>query len=254
MSKCPECNSQKTWKDGLRYVQGKLVQRYLCRSCGYRFSENHYKEYQTTRGRQICVTQTKGTKNLVRAKQENDALRESNTKGQIVNFAWHLKKLGRAEATITTYSKYLGIINKYGDLNDSEAMKGAIANHFKDRNTKRLVCCAYDAFTKFTGNQWIKPTYKPEHRRVFIPTEQELQTVINTGWKTNMIFSMFLYETGARKNEVERLEWPDLDTERNKVTVKASKNGTSRTIKISKHLMELLFSLPKTEDTVFKKL
>jgi integrase len=65
---------------------------------------------------------------------------------------------------------------------------------------------------------------------------------------------MFLYETGARKNEAERLEWTDLDYERNKATIKSSKNGTSRTIKISKQLMDLLFSLPKKEITVFPKL
>jgi len=39
--KCPECGSLKSWKDGLRYACGKEepVQRYLCRSCGYRFSQ-----------------------------------------------------------------------------------------------------------------------------------------------------------------------------------------------------------------------
>jgi len=37
---CPECGSAKVWKDGLRYLSdGATVQRYLCRSCGYRFSE-----------------------------------------------------------------------------------------------------------------------------------------------------------------------------------------------------------------------
>lgn len=36
--KCPECGSLKTWKDGLRYTKQGEVQRWLCRSCGYRFS------------------------------------------------------------------------------------------------------------------------------------------------------------------------------------------------------------------------
>jgi len=39
--KCPQCGSEKTWKDGLRYLNGgRRVQRYLCRSCGFRFSES----------------------------------------------------------------------------------------------------------------------------------------------------------------------------------------------------------------------
>ena len=37
---CPECSSSKTWKDGLRYTRDGEVQRYICRSCGSRFSES----------------------------------------------------------------------------------------------------------------------------------------------------------------------------------------------------------------------
>jgi len=36
---CPECRSSKMWKDGLRKTWHGLVQRYLCRVCGFRFSE-----------------------------------------------------------------------------------------------------------------------------------------------------------------------------------------------------------------------
>lgn len=40
---CPQCNSKRVWKDGLRYARcssGDQVQRYLCRDCGFRFSES----------------------------------------------------------------------------------------------------------------------------------------------------------------------------------------------------------------------
>ena len=58
-----------------------------------------------------------------------------------------------------------------------------------------------------------------------------------------------------RKNEAERLEWTDLDPERNNVTVKASKKCNSRIIGISKDLMDLLLSMPKMENSprVFNK-
>jgi len=40
MIKCPQCTSRRVWKAGLRYLStGKTLQRYLCRNCGYRFSE-----------------------------------------------------------------------------------------------------------------------------------------------------------------------------------------------------------------------
>lgn len=41
---CPECGSERLYKDGLRYrANGKPVQRWLCRNCGYRFSESNVK-------------------------------------------------------------------------------------------------------------------------------------------------------------------------------------------------------------------
>ncbi|MBM4401254.1 MAG: hypothetical protein FJ045_04810, partial [Crenarchaeota archaeon] len=38
--KCPECGGSKLYRDGMRYLSsGEAVQRWLCRDCGYRFSE-----------------------------------------------------------------------------------------------------------------------------------------------------------------------------------------------------------------------
>jgi len=38
--RCPECGSKRLWKDGLRYLaDGSAIQRFLCRTCGYRFSQ-----------------------------------------------------------------------------------------------------------------------------------------------------------------------------------------------------------------------
>ena len=253
MPSCPQCNSEKIWKDGLRYVQGNPIQRYQCCNCGYRFSENHFKECQTIIDCQICVFDKK-MKNLTRAEKEI-ALQKHNgkTKSNLINFSWHLKKLGRSEETIKTYTNYVKNIGKLGNLNDPEAVKGVIATHYKDKNSQRMACWSYDAYLKFRGGKWEKPNYKPEHKQVFIPTERELQLAINTGHKENFVFVKFLYETGARVNEAQRLEWTDLDPERNNVTIKASKNGDARTLGISKDLMDLLFSLPKTEkkETVF---
>jgi len=39
MPSCPECGGRRVWKDGIRYLSKGQVQRFLCRSCGYRFSE-----------------------------------------------------------------------------------------------------------------------------------------------------------------------------------------------------------------------
>ena len=43
---CPECGSAKVWRDGIRETSLGPVQRYLCRSCGYRFSHPNSKQTQ----------------------------------------------------------------------------------------------------------------------------------------------------------------------------------------------------------------
>jgi len=52
---CPECNSDRIFKDGLRYLNdGSTLRRFLCRECGYRFSDgNSNKSYQTKVNRQV---------------------------------------------------------------------------------------------------------------------------------------------------------------------------------------------------------
>lgn len=36
---CPECASNRVWKDGVRQTKHGRIQRWLCRSCGHRFSD-----------------------------------------------------------------------------------------------------------------------------------------------------------------------------------------------------------------------
>ena len=257
---CPECGSARIWKAGLRSTNFGEVQRYLCRDCGYRFSDpefsrkNHIRVNEQSVSCQICVTHTKGTKNLVKVEPRTEAaLRESNTKGQIISFAWHLTKLGRKETTINTYTKYVKNLSKHGNLNDAESIKLVIATKLKDTNTKRSATFAYAAFLKYLGITWEKPQYRREYKKVFIPTDEELQTAINSGNKTSVTFSKLIYETGARKNEAERLEWTDIDRERSKITIKASKNGNPRLITVSKQLIEILYNLQNTGKLVFPK-
>jgi len=40
---CPLCGSKSVWRDGLRYTAQGPIQRFLCRFCGYRFSESKVK-------------------------------------------------------------------------------------------------------------------------------------------------------------------------------------------------------------------
>ena len=249
---CPECGSSKVWKAGLRYSTFGEIQRYICRDCGFRFSDpgfsrkNDLNEDKQSVSRQICVLDEKA-KNLVRAKK-NEALQgnKTDTKSDLINFMLYMKKLGRRETTIRTYASYVKTLSKDADLNDPEAIKLVIATKFKDINTKRSATNSYDLYLKFKGGIWKKPDYKREHKQVFIPTEEELKIAINYGQKSTVAFCSLIYETGARVNEAERLEWVDIDRERSIIAIKASKNGNPRLVPVTKGLIELLCSLKKT--------
>lgn len=55
--RCPSCRSNRIWKDGIRKIRDGFVQRYVCRDCGYRFSESSALSMQLDNngGRQVCA-------------------------------------------------------------------------------------------------------------------------------------------------------------------------------------------------------
>ena len=125
--KCPQCNSQKLWRDGLRYKNNEQpIQRWLCRDCALRFSNPyrslsersehvstlHTKSSYTHRAlpfhRLVCVTEAEGTKNLAEettVKSEAEArqpttITNTTIKGKIIEYSFHLQKQGYAPETI----------------------------------------------------------------------------------------------------------------------------------------------------------
>jgi len=107
---------------------------------------------------------------------------------------------------IITYTNAIQSLARFCNLFNPEEVKGIIATKYKTTATQHLIVYAYNAYVNFVGKTWIKPTYKPEHKQVFIPNESELQMTINTGNTTSIFFCKFLYETGARCNDAERFE------------------------------------------------
>jgi integrase/transposase-like protein len=65
---CPQCGSAKLWRDGLRYTGFGQVQRFVCRNCGYRFSDP---ESQQLRKKHIW-TQIEGPRTVARTQTQRD--------------------------------------------------------------------------------------------------------------------------------------------------------------------------------------
>ncbi|MDH5690602.1 MAG: tyrosine-type recombinase/integrase [Candidatus Bathyarchaeota archaeon] len=281
-SSCPECGSPRIWKDGLRCTRNGEIQRYICRECGYRFSETHWNgsdEFEHAQrvhreplnthpglfsNCQICVSEPKGAKNLAEVESRIEKRAAGATthelatiKGKIVEFAWNLKREGYSKPTIFNFSYLLRNLVKNGaNLAVPESIKDIIAHQESwSLNTKRLMVAAYNCFAKMNGITWNPPKYKPTGKLPFIPLESEIDALIaSTGNKMGCLLQL-LKETGMRIGEALALRWIDVDLERYVVLVNnPEKSGNPRALKISGKLVTMINKLPKTNEKLFGKM
>ena len=278
---CPECGSKKIWRDGLRYLDGDTIQRWLCRNCGYRFSEKKSQNlssnplktlkkplkkllnssYNVNNECQVCEALTRGTKNLTEVysrtmKWTAGATEQisADVKGRILEFCWQLKKDGLSERTIESYSERLKALWKKGArLSEPESVKEVIALQKNwNKSTKYIAVQAYNKFAKLNGIRWEPPKYRPSRKKPFIPLEKELDSLIACCGKKTSTLLQLLKETGMRIGEALRLEWIDVDFERNAVTINhPEKNGESRQIRVSNKLLAMLNRLKRKNNKVY---
>ena len=255
---CPECGSRKVWKDGLRYLtNGKPIQRFLCRNCGYRFSSGHNNS-KTNRKRITVDAHGNRRRVLMEVQKEMEkwaagATLDSNVKGKILEFAWWLKKQNRSEHTIKNYSEMLKLLMKHGaNLLDPENVKEVLAKLNKSAEWKYHVICAYNAFLRMLGLTWEKPACKRQRKIPFIPLERELDDLIAGSGKKTAAFLQLLKETGMRAGEALRLKWTDIDFERQVIILNdPEKGGNPRIFKISSKLIGMLNALPRKHERIF---
>jgi integrase/rubredoxin len=270
--KCPECGSTRLYKDGLRYLSdGTTVQRWLCRNCGYRFSEK--KPLQKNQNwqintpstflskRQVCELLTRASKNLttVETRQET-AQREGaqqsrvDVEGEILRYLVWLKNQAYSHHTIRSRASLLGsLTKKKADLNDPESVKEAIANANNwSETTKLLATTAYDSFLKWQGKTWIPPRYKQTQKLPFIPIEEELNALIAVCGKKVATMLQILKETGARLGEAFQLEWTDIDFGRHTIRINHPEKGSNpRILPITEKLAGMINTLPKKNPKIF---
>jgi integrase len=288
---CPQCGSNKLYKDGLRYLaDGTTVQRWLCRDCGYRFTNPNHKRRSkwknppfnlnlqnclndkcqgnndpewrdpTSLGRLVQTLATVenppksglagATENF---SQENPA-QSNDMNAKILEFAWKLKKQGYAESTIKGRVKLLKRLVRLGaNLLDPESVKEAIAKMTCSDGRKELAAEAYSSFLLTFGGRWDPPKYRRIEKLPFIPTETEIEQIIAgcSHTKRLMTFLQLLKETGMRCGEACRLQWTDIDFENNTIRVMPEKGSNPRMLKISNKLVAMLQALPKTSTKVF---
>ena len=288
---CPECGSQKLWKDGLRYGHGSLreetTQRWLCRNCGYRFTNTRNAKVGKTckisepsecsegvqnvdrqilncrsalpSSRQVCELLTEDSKNL--ATVETQPTKEkaagattpelATIKGLIIQYMAWLEKEGYYKDSV--YPKLIKRLIKRGaNLMDPENVKETIAKTTWKDSVKMLAIFAYDIMaTKILKITWMPPKYKQKETLPFVPDEQELDQLI-AGCRSHRMatFLQTLKETFADPGEILGLQWKDLSG--NILSINNPVKGHSAgQVQISNRLAAMLNNLPKTSTRIF---
>jgi len=257
---CPECGSSDFWKDGLRYLpDGDSVQRFLCKKCGFRFSErqNSNSLSDIRKGIQICAS-LESVKNLDTATETETVAGEigkqqQDTKGLILEFAWKMKKRGLSEQTIKHRTYRLSVLVKKGaDLTNPESVETVLATEKWTPANKRFFVMAYQSFTKTMKIEWTPLKVKCQAKQPFIPLESEIDALISGCGKRTATLLQLLKDTGARIGEIAKLQWADVDTENNLVRINNPEKGSaSRTIKLSDKTVAMIKALPKKNSYIF---
>jgi integrase/recombinase XerD len=279
---CPECGSTRLYRDGLRYVKdGTAIQRYLCRNCGYRFTEPKNKartgwknppsglnppstSYYSCQGNDDLerreptslgkLVQTLATvENNAKSGQAGATEQTIDVQGKIVEYLWYLKKKGLKEMTVRHYGEMLTQLLKDGvNLMQPEEVKNFLAR--KDgwsERTKAIVVAVYNDFLNFLRLPWEPPKYKPTKKLPFIPAEEELDQMIARAGKRLAPLLQLLKETGMRLGEVLRLKWTDVDFQRKTVNITPEKGSKPRILPLSEKVLGMLQTLPKKSEYIF---
>jgi integrase/predicted RNA-binding Zn-ribbon protein involved in translation (DUF1610 family) len=271
---CPKCGSLKVWRDGQRAICSETIQRWLCKTCGFRFSDpGQLESFRHMMAKlhpqigetkliksqadkllscQICVSETKnlGPEQLLKQIPE----RRIDISGRIVEFAWKMQKEGYDKETIRGDCGCLRALTARGaDLANPESVKEVLAREQKwSQNRRRNVINSYTLLLKFEGKSWNKPKCLVTAKFPFIPSEKEIDDLIAASGKKNAAFLQTLKETAMRSGEAKRQKWLDIDSERCIITLnEPEKNSNPRMFKVSSTLIEMLNALPKKSEYVF---
>jgi hypothetical protein len=119
---------------------------------------------------------------------------------RILQHAWHLKKNGYRESTITGRVKLLRSLARRVDLFDPEGVKGTIALLNVSEGRKEMLSCGYLCFSRQFDLPYMPPRYQRIEKLPFIPLETEIDQLIAAMGKRWASYLQLLKETGVRQD------------------------------------------------------
>jgi integrase len=166
-------------------------------------------------------------------------------------YAWQMKKDGRSPETIETAIQRLTRLTQQCNIEDPEDVKAQLANSNQAISTKKNIASIYNQYLTYNGKTWNRPHWKQQAPPPFIPTEEELDTLINAGRPKTACLLQSLKETGARIGEMLLVKWTDIDTQRRTISITPEKGSNPRILPISPKLIDMLNQIPHNNEHVF---
>jgi integrase len=174
---------------------------------------------------------------------------------EIQSFSKKMKSDNYSQETIERYTRNLKILSKRGtDLVGLEGIKETIANMTCSEGTKQTYVNAVSLYLKYQGiNPENKlPNYKRKDKMVFVPLENEIDQLIGGCKHQLATFLQTLKETAMRYGEAINLQWTDIDTEHQVISVTPEKGSNPRAPRVSSKLITMLNALPHENNRVFQ--
>ncbi len=150
----------------------------------------------------------------------------------VINTLIKLQSSGVSPSTLKHVSYKLRFLAKYVNLNDTEAVNRFIAGMNTANSYKNTVVKAYAYYAKYNGLTWIKPKFRFERKVIKIPTEENVNSIIEGSSKKYAVVFTILKECGMMPYELSKVSLKDIDLEKGILNVQGFKGHASRSFKL----------------------
>jgi integrase len=256
MTSCPQCHSTSFDRAGFRYLTSeKPVQRFLCKNCGYRFSQHNSFNSNSAKTSGSQVGASIEVINLALPTTELKIAGSLHNKNEekVIEYLQHLQRQNASLSTQRTFSSLLHkLINNHGDLMNPDNVKDVLVKLNATDNTKALMVTAYSSFLKYHAISWLPPKYTRPQTIPWIPTETMIDALISGTTQPISTLLLLLKHTGMRIGEAVRLQYTDVNAPNRTISVNFPEKGSNtRIIKVPQQVIDCLYSLPKSGGGIF---
>ncbi len=138
-----------------------------------------------------------------------------------------------------TYRR-LKLIAKAVNLDNPEKVTEYLANKKGKKSYIESLAIAYSRYANYNHIAWERPKIKRSSQLPYVPTAEEITTLISDAGKKYSLILNILKDTGMRPIEIERTKLKWLDLNRGTINVETAKHGNGRNLKLRAHTLAML--------------